>query len=213
MALLPGRSRGQVSHRCTEMMWGGRRAVAESREGLCGRRTASPALSCFDCQRQRNSSLWLFLVCGDNAVPEGRAKRKKMRLSECSENAFSRIADTGDVSCWSAYYRDGSRSLGGSTGKLAEPMIFRCGESFCLLYPLKWRRLVSRDLSEALAFRPLQMKFFWELSLSSMCGMTYSLDKDDSHVYELLLHKLGLSRGSFDTHIYLMGATVRKTSA
>ncbi|PHJ23352.1 q-cell neuroblast polarization, partial [Cystoisospora suis] len=33
------------------------------------------------------------------------------------------------------------------------------------------------------------------------------LDKDDSHVYQLLLHKLGLFRGSFDTQIYLMGAT------
>ncbi|PFH36041.1 hypothetical protein BESB_056920 [Besnoitia besnoiti] len=34
-----------------------------------------------------------------------------------------------------------------------------------------------------------------------------SFDKDDSHVFQLLLYKLGLAPSSFDTQIYLMGGT------
>ncbi|KFH00120.1 hypothetical protein TGVAND_464984 [Toxoplasma gondii VAND] len=34
-----------------------------------------------------------------------------------------------------------------------------------------------------------------------------SFEKDDSHVFQLLLHKLGLATSSFDTSIYLMGGT------
>lgn len=43
--------------------------------------------------------------------------------------------------------------------------------------------------------------------LSRFAGVL-SFEKDDAHVFRLLMHHLGLSKDTFDSNIYILGQTV-----